>query len=317
MITRANETEFKYIDPSDASNYTKNNDIQFLHAQHFIDEFGSVIKSPILDIGSGDGKVTAYISKTMHTPIMGIDISQDRVTFANNFFANQQTTFLQGDVITLDKNQAFKDRKFGTVVSFNTLHHVPKNFQLRAFTNIRKVLDETGVALFLMPGKNPDLHNAIDAASQMDKWKIYFTDFKFSDVRTYENPVYYRDLCRAAGFLSVYSISEMEEGSKALTADEMANFLKGWLPHLAHLKMKNVDQHGQDNFLKDIVRLYFQKSGATNDSKVNPLTNVNKVIAFVNSSATFFKKASVIQKPLGIENNKQLYSEESSYRRLK
>lgn len=70
MLTSRNK-EIRYIDPSRAVDYSNNNDIQFKQAKDFIDAHGDLIKGPVLDIGSGDGKVTAYMAKKIGEPIPG------------------------------------------------------------------------------------------------------------------------------------------------------------------------------------------------------------------------------------------------------
>jgi cyclopropane fatty-acyl-phospholipid synthase-like methyltransferase len=52
-----------YIDPASASHYSNHNDVQYHQATTFIDHNRKFIIDPVLDIGCGDGKVTAYFIK--------------------------------------------------------------------------------------------------------------------------------------------------------------------------------------------------------------------------------------------------------------
>src|SRR6187200_1915347 len=132
MLTSANR-ELVYKDPSSAETYSKNNDIQFNQSKTFIDANGELIRGPVLDIGCGDGRVTAYIASQISTPITGVDVSSDRVTLANHLYGSAQLNFVVGNAIKLTECPEFTSKTFGTVVSFNTLHHIPKSLQRSVF----------------------------------------------------------------------------------------------------------------------------------------------------------------------------------------
>lgn len=161
--------------------------------------------------------------------------------------------------------------------------------QLSLFTQTKKILQTDGIALFLIPGRSPELHDSINEAANLDQWKMYFLDFDIAKVRTYETPEYYKIICAQAGFYDCDVTSANEEGGKELDREGLKKFLAGWLPHLAHLKLKNSSDIVQSKFLDDIVSLYFSKMKKSANDTVNPKITQNKVVAYA-SQAAFFRR---------------------------
>lgn len=275
-----------YTDPSPAKLYNLNNDVQYNQAKRFIDDHFHLIKPNVLDIGSGDGKVTAYIASLIGGPIIGVDISAERVNFANEIYGNNQLKFVTGNAITLNEQPEVVSTPHSTIVSFNTLHHIPKIMQPNLFTQVKNLLADDGVALFLIPGRSPELHDQIIATAASDKWKSYFSDFDLDRVRTYETADYYKTILHKAGFHHCEAIAVNESGGKELDFEGVKNFISGWLPHLAHLKLKNTDQFIQDEFIDDIVKLYFNAMNKNRQEKIIPKVTQNKIIGY----ASFFSR---------------------------
>jgi len=287
MLSTSNRSA-AYIDPSSAQNYHNNNDLQYTHATRFINEHKAFIHGPVLDIGCGDGKATAYIAASLGCPVTGVDISAARVEFANQTYGNTQIQFSVANAITLDQYPGLPLQHFQTIVSFSALHHIPKKHQLAVFQHIRQHLQPDGVALLLIPGSNQEIQPHIVAAANNAQWKHYFDDFNLDAVRTYEDSKYYHQLAKLADYYLCDATITREPGGKELNREEMKNYLAGWLPQLAHLKSKNVSAAIQDAFLFDIIERYFQASHKQAGEKLNPVVKQNKLLLFA-SEASFFK----------------------------
>jgi ubiquinone/menaquinone biosynthesis C-methylase UbiE len=296
MLTSTNR-QTQYVDPSSAQTYSNNNAVQFNQGNDFVDKYGHLIQGPVLDIGCGTGELTAHIAKKMSVPMTGIDISEARIKFASERYGGKEIKFIVGDATLL----AVQQGSYKTMLSFNTLHHVPTENQIQVFLAAKKALTPDGVLVFLIPGRSPELHDAINETAVSDPWKTCFYDFDLSKVRTYQAPEYYKKLSKSAGFYDCDATAECDSGGKELDAKGMKDFLSGWLPHLAHLKIKILDDKErevlQDKFLSDIVKLYFSKMKKEISATVNPVITQNKIVAFA-SKAAFFNRA----KPLTHNN---------------
>lgn len=286
MLTSTNRT-MTYIDPSSAQTYNANNDVQFNQGDDFLSQFGNALKGPMLDIGSGDGKLTAHTGARFALPITGVDISSERVQFANTTYGKANIKFVVGNAATLLSCPEIASQKYGAIVSFTALHHVPKALQETVFQQSKQLLTEDGVIAFLIPGRSPELHDAISETAASNEWKSYFTDFDISKVRTYETPEFYKQICIKVGFKDCEVTAAVEKGGKKLDAEGMKNFIKGWSPHLAHLKTKNTDEKQQNQFLVNVVQRYFNKMKVSADALVEPEITQNRIVAYANKAMLF------------------------------
>lgn len=291
MITRTLSLT-QYVDPSPAQTYSNNNSVQFNDGRNFIDRHGHLIKGPVLDIGCGTGELTAHIANKMNVAITGMDISEARIKFASERYEGKGIQFTVGDATVLQVPQG----SYKTIISFNALHHVPIENQAQVFQAAKRALTPDGVILFLIPGRSPELHDAINETTASEAWEKLFSDFDLSKIRTYQTPEYYKELCENAGFCDYEVNAECDISQTNLDAKGMKDFLSGWLPHLAHLKIKITDSDEvkllQEEFLNAIVKLYFHKMKKDISATVNPVITQNKIVAFA-SKATFFNREKI------------------------
>jgi 2-polyprenyl-3-methyl-5-hydroxy-6-metoxy-1,4-benzoquinol methylase len=83
----------------------------------------------------------------MSVPMTGIDISEARIKFASERYESKEIKFFVGTATEL----AVPQGSYKTLLSFNTLHHVPSENQLQVFKAAKKALTSDGVILFLIP----------------------------------------------------------------------------------------------------------------------------------------------------------------------
>ncbi len=131
----------------------------------------------VLDIGCGDGKVTAQIaSRVPRGSVIGVDASHQMVEFASAHFGPERWPNLKFQVADA-QGLGFSNR-FDLVVSFNALHWVPEqDIALRA---IAKALRPGGIAqLRLVPtGERKSLEAVLEETRQSPRWSRYFEDFR-------------------------------------------------------------------------------------------------------------------------------------------
>jgi trans-aconitate 2-methyltransferase len=103
----------------------------------------------ILDVGCGDGKITAEIAAQVpQGSVLGFDLSRNMIDFASKNFTQPNLRFEVGDVCELPYRE-----EFDLAVSFFTLHWV--RAQEKALRSIRKALKENGQAWFYIVCDGP------------------------------------------------------------------------------------------------------------------------------------------------------------------
>src|SRR5438477_5525970 len=97
----------------------------------------------ILDVGCGDGKITAQIaSRASKGSVVGVDPSRDMISFARSHFGPAATPNLRFEVADA-RRLPFKN-EFDLVVSFNALLWIPE--QQTALSSIRSTVVSRGKA---------------------------------------------------------------------------------------------------------------------------------------------------------------------------
>lgn len=128
----------------------------------------------VLDVGCGDGRVTAAIARQLPSgSALGVDPSP-RMLAAATALGRDATNlrFEPGDVLELP----FRD-EFDAVVSFNAMHWVAD--QLGALQHVRTALHESGWALVqqVCAGDRPSLEQTAMRVCAEPRWRDYFDGF--------------------------------------------------------------------------------------------------------------------------------------------
>jgi trans-aconitate 2-methyltransferase len=151
----------------------------------------------ILDVGCGDGRITAEIAaRVPDGSVLGIDPSREMIAFASSHFhppAHANLSFEVADVRQLP----YRD-EFDLVVSFNALHWVLQ--QDVALSSIRASLKPGGQFLgrFVPEGQRKCLEDVIEEVRHQPRWAHYFPGFQRPYVHfTAEE---YRVLAEQCGF---------------------------------------------------------------------------------------------------------------------
>ncbi len=175
----------------------------------------------ILDIGCGDGKITADLSKFVpEGSVLGIDLSGSMLEWAKkqyhpNEYPNlifQEGNFLQPGTV----------EPFDRIVSFCALQHCSD--QKSALNEIAKNLKPGGKLLILVPAMNNKAWGQARAKVQASpKWASYwegFTPRKFLSAGQYE------DLLKEIGFQTV-NIQNIQTMDPFIDLDEILDWLEG------------------------------------------------------------------------------------------
>ena len=130
----------------------------------------------VLDVGCGDGKITAEIAtRVPRGSVVGVDPSHDMIAFATAHFGSAGAGNLRFEVADA-RSLPFRDA-FDVVVSFNALHWVPE--QRTALASIRATLEHGGrvLARVVIKGTRTSLEEIVEETRKSAQWSRFFVDF--------------------------------------------------------------------------------------------------------------------------------------------
>jgi trans-aconitate 2-methyltransferase len=180
----------------DAQAYSERNALQKWLADSHLGQLRLEGSERILDIGCGDGKITAEIARRLGSgSVLGIDPSTHMIDFAKAHFAGPEypnLAFAVGDAAALP----FRG-EFDLVVSFNALHWVRD--QNAALRGIREALEPTGRTFleFVPRGPRKPLEDVIEETCGAARWAPCFMGHEPPYVHL--TPEEYRRLASDAG----------------------------------------------------------------------------------------------------------------------
>jgi trans-aconitate 2-methyltransferase len=162
----------------DPADYEKSSSAQFKWAMDLISRLDLSGDEKVLDIGCGDGRITAQIAaRVPRGKILGIDLSRDMVDYAvckhpQKYHPN--LAFRQKDASQLDFQE-----EFDLVVSFACLHWLKDH--LSVLEGIRRSLRPSGKVLLQCGGKGnaAEILAITNALVREEKWFEYFKGFGF------------------------------------------------------------------------------------------------------------------------------------------
>jgi trans-aconitate 2-methyltransferase len=181
----------------DAAEYSRRSSLQEAMAQEVLALLDLNGSERILDVGCGDGKITAEIaSRASKGFVVGVDPSHDMISFAQGHFGPPTLPNLRFEVADA-RRLPFKN-EFDLVVSFNALHWIPE--QQVALNSIRSTLVSGGKAqLRLVPrGARKSLENVAEETRRTSRWNAYFQDF--DDPYLHLTPEEYAAVAERSGF---------------------------------------------------------------------------------------------------------------------
>lgn len=213
------------IDPWKAEEYFQNSSSQKNAASDLLKFVLIKETDNILDVGCGDGKITAEIAnKLSKGSITGVDLSPSMIAFAKASFPN--LIFKIKDATDLDFNS-----EFDSVFSFTTLQWIQNH---KAFLQgAYQALKPSGTLAITMPMGLPDpLEQAVLEIIALPKWSSYFQSFStgWNFVKQEE----YEKLLSSQKF-TLSRVAVIPQKDIFPSKEIFENFIKQWFPYLRAL----------------------------------------------------------------------------------
>ena len=239
-LLSANQTQ----DPWKGDEYAKNSESQKASAEDFMQQVQFHGTESILDVGCGDGKITAAMAKKVPSgAVIGLDISSSMIQAAKNAFPNQRNlSFYVEDAAKVDY-----DEQFDLITSFTVMQWVLE--QGTALECFEKALKPGGKLWIQMPTGLPHaMEKALAKTITSQRWSSYFT--KFSPPWRFYQPNEYQSLLVEAHFTPT-RLDVATKHEYFPTRAVFHGFLKQWFPYLRPIP---ADQ--KDTFLTELLDNY-------------------------------------------------------------
>jgi len=227
-------------DPWKGDEYAKNSASQKESANDFMKDMHLVGDESILDVGCGDGKITAAMAKAVTGDVIGVDISPSMIGFAEKAFPH--VTFQVQDAAKLNF-----ENKFDLITSFTVMQWVLD--QEGALKGFAKALKPEGRLWIQMPTGLPSaMTQALEKT--VAKWSSFFKDF--SPPWRFYNATEYRKLLTDTHFTPT-RLDVVAKHEKFPSRAAFQGFLRQWFPYLRPLP-----EDKKDAFLTELLDNYLQ-----------------------------------------------------------
>ena len=237
----------------DPDDYARNSQGQARLGQELLGQLRLKPDDAVLDIGCGDGKISADIAARLPAGrVVGIDSSAQMVRYATEIHAARLTgrfRALQKDAAALDFEQEF------TVVFSNACLHWVAD-QRAVLAGIFRALRPAGrlVAQLGGHGNARQLIQTIDEVGAQGRWREYFAN----PVNAYCFPtaVEYRAWLLQAGLIPI----QVELLQRSMVHDTPLA-LAGWLRTAWHPYVARVAEDVRTEFITEVVDAYLKQYG--------------------------------------------------------
>jgi len=248
-----------------AVDYHMNSSEQQKWGLELLDKIALSGNERVLDVGCGDGKLTAEIVRRVpYGSVLGIDKSEDMIRFAQEHY--QSDVFPNLKFVLLDARNLFFDQEFDVVFSNAALHWVDDHANI--LLKIRGSLSAGGRVIAQMGGKGnaSGILKILDTMISSKKWAGYFKGF--SVPYTFYDDQEYRILLGSAG-LTVKRIELIAKQMIHNGRGGLAAWIRTtWLPYTRQLP-----ENLQTGFINEIVNAYI-KVQALHGSGIIPVEMV-------------------------------------------
>lgn len=213
-------------DSWDSEQYKKNSSVQEELALNFINNYKFNGNEKVLDIGCGDGRLSAKIAKKVPNGfVIGIDLSENMINGAKINHSNVvNLSFELSDALKFKS-----DKKFDLIVSFSSFHWIED--KLNTLKNLFNLLTPNGKLIIRMAGGNI---TEIEETLNKEPWKSLCEAKNSWHPESKENITKILD---KIGFKQL-DIKLICLSHNFKNKEELLNWLMGWLPSIIGISAK-------------------------------------------------------------------------------
>lgn len=231
--------------------YRKNSPAQRTWAGELLDKLRLKGTERVLDIGCGDGRVTAEIAaRVPKGKVVGIDSSEDMIRFAGENYPRDR--FPNITFARMDMREIRLMEPCDVAFSNAAMHWV--NDHRPVLASLHSSLQPGGRILFQMGGKGnaAPVFKTLAVLTEKQKWQSYFRDFP--KPYYFPDPEIYQELLTEAGF-SPRRTELIPKTMEYPDIEGLRGFIRTtWLPYTSRVPEDRVPE-----FIADAVDTYLKK----------------------------------------------------------
>lgn len=228
-----------------AADYASNSSVQQTWARELIARLKLRGDERILDVGCGDGKVTAELARAVPSgSVVGVDASPQMIEFATRAFSAPNLDFH-----TMDARKIQFIRKFDLVFSNAALHWVDDH---QAFLRGAASVLRPGGRLMVSCGGKGNAHDvflALRPELRLKRWREFFR--KMGAPYFFHSPEEYKKWLPRFGF-EIRSVKLVPKDATYEGSEGFAGWLRTtWMPYT-----QRVPEDTREEFISSIVDRY-------------------------------------------------------------
>ncbi|HEV2434703.1 MAG TPA: methyltransferase domain-containing protein [Verrucomicrobiae bacterium] len=231
-----------------AADYAANSVVQHTWARELIARLKLRGDEHILDVGCGDGKVTAEIARAVwRGGVTGVDASAEMIAFAQKAFPAQQHPNLEFHV--MDARRLKFTRRFDIVFSNAALHWVDDHEAI--LRGLAAVLKPGGRLVISCGGKGNahDVFVALRPEMRMKRWRQFFR--RMPKPYFFYSPADYEKWLPRSGFKAL-NVRLMPKDATYAGREGFAAWLRTtWLPYV-----QRVPENMREEFIAAVANRY-------------------------------------------------------------
>jgi trans-aconitate methyltransferase len=231
-----------------AADYAANSVVQHTWARELIARLKLRGDEHILDVGCGDGKVTAEIARAVSRGgVTGVDASAEMIAFAQKAFPAQQHPNLEFHV--MDARRLKSTRRFDIVFSNAALHWVDDHEAI--LCGIAAVLQPGGRLVISCGGKGNahDVFVALRPEMRMKRWRQFFR--RMPKPYFFYSPADYEKWLPRSGFKALNVRLRPKDATYAGREGFAAWLRTTWLPYV-----QRVPENMREEFIAAVANRY-------------------------------------------------------------
>ncbi len=231
-----------------AADYANQSSAQQVWAEELLAKLNLSGSEQVLDLGCGDGKVSAAIAACLtHGNVTGIDASFEMISLAKKAYVNSRNLNFKHD----DATDFSYNEKFDVVFSNAVLHWVQDH--VAVLKNCYQSLSHGGKVLLQMGGQGnaEEFIGVVTEVTAREKWKEYYQRFTFPyhfyATEDYENWL------NNTGFKAI-RIELINKDMQHVGKKGLAGWFRTtWMPYTNQLP-----EHKREEFITDVIDSYIK-----------------------------------------------------------
>ena len=243
-----------------AEDYSKNSTAQQKWARELIKKLQLSGNERLLDIGCGDGKVTAEIANYLvDGHVTGIDNSEEMLSLATKKFNNENYQNLKFK--KMDASSIAFSQHFNVVFSNAALHWVINHEPV--LKGIYAALKPSGRVLVQMGGKGnvAQVIEAVNTIITKKQWAEYFKEFSFP--YGFYSPEEYEPWLKKAGFTVEY-VSLIPKDMVHENLEKFRGWFRTtWLPYI-----NRIPSDKKEEFVETIIEKHIECNPPNREGKI-------------------------------------------------